>query len=147
MYAFFYHQDMITGEKNTYQKFSSYVENAVQNGHFEGREHDWQKVIISMWEDYSDAGIYSQMQECIKLNETMEKASIQFVDFDNITLVNKSSEVFFTYSGPNVPESIQIAWMESAGTMEDVEKYSHLTGVLYRRIEAELEGKDLQDPV
>lgn len=156
MYAFFYHQDMVSGKsgENTYQKFSKYVENAVQNGHFEGnqnygdfteKEHNWQKVIISMWEDYSDAGIYSQMQECIKLNEAMEKASIRFVDFDNITLVNKSSEVFFTYSGSNVPESIQIAWMESAGTMEDVEKYSHLTRVLYRRIEAELEGKDLQD--
>lgn len=154
MYAFFYHQDMVTGEKNTYQKFLSYVENAVQNGHFEGnqnygdfteKEYDWQKVIISMWEDYSDAGIYSQMQECIKLNETMEKASIQFVDFDNITLVNRSSEVFFTYPGMNVPEQLQVAWMESAGAMEDTQRYSHLTQVLYRRIEAELEGKDLQD--
>lgn len=74
MYAFFYHQDMVSGKggENTYQKFSEYVENAVQNGHFEGnqndgdfteKEHDWQKVIISMWEDYSDAGLYSQMQE------------------------------------------------------------------------------------
>ena len=154
MYAFFYHQDMVTGEQNTYQKFSSYVENAVQNGHFEGnqnyndfteKEHDWQKVIISMWEDYSDAGIYSQMQECIKLNEAMEKASIQFVDFDNITLVNKSSEVFFTYPGMNVPEQLQVAWMEIAGAMENTERYSHLTQILNRRIEAELEGKDLQD--
>lgn len=154
MYAFFYHQDMVTGEQNTYQKFTSYVENAVQNGHFEGnqnyndfteKEHDWQKVIISMWEDYSDAGIYSQMQECIKLNEAMEKASIQFVDFDNITLVNKSSEVFFTYPGMNVPEQLQVAWMEIAGAMENTERYSHLTQVLNRRIEAELEGKDLQD--
>ena len=154
MYAFFYHQDMVTGEQNTYQKFSSYVENAVQDGHFEGnqnyrdfteKEHDWQKVIISMWEDYSDAGIYSQMQECIKLNETMEKASIQFVDFDNITLVNKSSEVFFTYPGMNVPKQLQVAWMEIAGAMENTERYSHLTQVLYRRIEAELEDKDLQD--
>ena len=156
IYAFFYHQDMVSGKsgENTYQKFTEYVENAVQNGHFEGnqnygdfteKEHDWQKVIISMWEDYSDAGIYSQMQECIKLNETMEKASIQFVDFDNITLVNKSSEVFFTYPGMNVPEQLQVAWMESAGAMEDTERYSHLTQVLYRRIEAELEGKDLQD--
>ena len=154
MYAFFYHQDMVTGEQNTYQKFSSYVENAVQNGHFEGnqnysdfteKEHDWQKVIIGMWEDYSDAGIYSQMQECIKLNETMEKASIQFVDFDNITLVNKSSEVFFTYPGMNVPKQLQVAWMEIAGAMENTERYSHLTQILNRRIEAELEGRDLQD--
>ena len=155
MYAFFYHQDMVTGEKNTYQKFSSYVGNAVQNGHFEGnqnnedftgKEHDWQKVIISMWEDYSDAGIYSQMQECIKLNETMEKASIQFVDFDNITFVNRTSEVSLTYSGMNVPESIQIVWMEVAGEkMDYTQRYTHLTQVLFRRIEAELAGKDSQD--
>ena len=62
------------------------------------------------------------MQECIKLNEAMEKASIRFVDFDKITLVNKSSEVFFTYPGMNVPKQLQVAWMESAGAMEDTEK-------------------------
>lgn len=158
MYAFFYHQDMLSGneEANTYQKFSAYVENAVQNGHFEGKqsfeefttkEHNWQKVIISMWDDYSDAGIYSQMQECIKLNDVMEKASIQFVDFDKVTFVNKSSEVFFTYSGINIPEQIQIAWMETAGAMEDTERFGHLTRVLYRRIEKELEGKEVQDEI
>ncbi len=156
MYAFFYHQDMLSGneEANTYQKFSEYVENAVQNGHFEGnqsfeefttKEHNWQKVIISMWDDYSDAGIYSQMQECIKLNDVMEKASIQFVDFDKATFVDKSSEVFFTYPGINIPEQIQIAWMETAGAMEDTERYGYLTRVLYRRIEKELEGKEAQD--
>ncbi len=156
MYAFFYHQDMLSGneEANTYQKFSAYVENAVQNGHFEGnqsfeefttKEHNWQKVIISMWDDYSDAGIYSQMQECIKLNDVMEKASIQFVDFDKATFVDKSSEVFFTYPGINIPEQIQIAWMETAGAMEDTERYGYLTRVLYRRIEKELEGKEAQD--
>ncbi len=156
MYAFFYHQDMLSGneEANTCQKFSAYVENAVQNGHFEGnqsfeefttKEHNWQKVIISMWDDYSDAGIYSQMQECIKLNDVMEKASIQFVDFDKVTFVDKSSEVFFTYPGTNIPEQIQIAWMETAGAMEDTERYGYLTRVLYRRIGKELEGKEVQD--
>jgi len=153
MYAFFYHQDMVSGNEgaNTYEKFTSYVENAVRNGHFEGnqgceefaeKEHDWQNVIISMWEDYSDAGLYSHMQECISLNETMEKASIRFVDFDKVTFVNRSSEVSLTYEGPMIPAPIQAAWFEAAGAMENTDRFGYLTRMLSRRIEKALEGAE-----
>lgn len=111
------------GSFGSYQRMKVYAENAEMNGHWEGnhsfddvqnRRYDWQQIVIDMWDDYSDAGIYSQMLQCMNLNAVMEKFSIRFIDFDSITFIDKSSETSLHYEGPNVSEEVFKAWFEAA---------------------------------
>lgn len=99
------------GTFGSYHRMNVYAENAKENGYWTGNDsyddfmnnkHDWQKIVIAMWEDYSKAGIYSQMLKCISLNETMEKFSIKFVDFDNIDFEDRTDEVSLKYTGPDL---------------------------------------------
>lgn len=111
------------GNYGSYQRMKVYAENAEMNGYWEGnhsyddfmnQKYDWQQMMIAMWEDYSSAGVYSQMLNCMSLNDVMEKFSIQFIDFDNITFLDRSSEVSLHYEGPYASEEIIKAWLEAA---------------------------------
>ncbi|MDE7368062.1 MAG: hypothetical protein K2N24_11975 [Lachnospiraceae bacterium] len=111
------------GNLSTYQRVMTYAENAKQNGHWEGtasydeflnQKQDWQQIIIDMWDDYADAGLYSQKLNCMELNSTMERFSIRFVDFDSITFVDRTGDTYLSHQGPEMPEDVRIAWYEAA---------------------------------
>ncbi|MCI8372365.1 MAG: hypothetical protein HFI75_08195 [Lachnospiraceae bacterium] len=111
------------GTFGSYQRMKTYAENARMNGYWEGNDsfedfqhtsHDWQKLMVHMWEDYSKAGIFSQMVNCIGLHDTMEQFSRQFIDFDNLTLTDRSAETSLRYTGPQLSGEVAKAWFEAA---------------------------------
>lgn len=131
------------GNYGSYQRMKVYAENAEMNGYWEGnhsyddfmnQKYDWQKIVINMWEDYSDAGIYTQMLNCMSLNDVMEKFSIRFVDFDNITFIDKSSEASLRYETPDVSEEVVKAWFEAAEEIEDNGMLNHISQKMWQRL-------------
>lgn len=139
-----------SGSLGSYQKLMVYAENAKMNGHWEGnasynafvnQTHDWQKIIIHMWDDYSDAGLYSQQLNCMNLNGTMERFSIRFVDFENITFVDASANTYLHSKFSDIPEEVSKAWYEAAVETEtDVfgknsnERFLHLSQLMRQRL-------------
>ncbi len=109
------------GSFGSYHKMKVYAENAKINGYWEGNEdwesfvsakYDWTALMTKMWEDYSEAGIYSQVLNCQKLVSTFDHFSLRHIDFDNLKMQDKSMETFSHYE-LGVPSNVMGAWFEA----------------------------------
>lgn len=134
-----------SGSSGSYQSLMAYAENAKLNGYWEGNAEykdicnqscDWQQIIIDMWEDYSDAGLYSQKLRCMDLNSTMERFSIRFVDFENITFSVRQEGTSLHSSIPELPQEVMRAWYEALNEsqIDDNEMLNYLTERMMQRI-------------
>lgn len=149
------------GSFGSYHQMNIYADNAKMNGCWEGNDtydafvnvqHDWQQVMITMWEEYANAGIYSQMQNCMNLNGTMEQFSIRSVDFDSIEFIDRSADTSLTYMGPTVPPEVARAWLEAAAEadangmgMSDNGMFTHLSSMMVQRVQKRMSGDESGD--
>lgn len=133
------------GSFGSYHKMKVYADNAQMNGYWEGNgdwdsflgaKHDWLALMTQMLDDYSQAGVYSQFLNCQKLVGTMSHFNLQHIDFDNLKIVDKSSEAFFHYE-LKVPPSIWGAWLEAAAERGEAgignDMLSHLSSKMRQR--------------
>lgn len=133
------------GSFGSYHKMKVYADNAQMNGYWEGNgdwdsflgaKHDWLALMTQMLDDYSQAGVYSQFLNCQKLVGTMSHFNLQHIDFDNLKIVDKSSEAFFHYE-LKVPPSIWGAWLEAAAERGEEgignDMLSHLSSKMRQR--------------